>query len=527
MSTPTSPAAPAGLRPVRRALLSVSDKTGLADLARALAEGGAEIVSTGSTAAHLRDEGLSVTEVAAVTGHPEILGGRVKTLHPRIHGGILGRPDDPGHAAEMAAQGIVPFDLVAVTLYPFEQALAAGAEPAELVEQIDVGGPAMIRAAAKNHDTVAVLTEPADYPALIGDLRTHGGTTAAFRRAMAAKAFGRTAAYDGAIAAWFAEALQTPPVWHMAAGRLARPLRYGENPHQRAALYLSGDPGGLAAVEPVGGKPLSFNNVLDADAAWECLAEFRDEPACVIVKHANPCGVAVGGCLTDAHARALACDPASAFGGIVALSRPLDRAAAEAVTALFTEVMIAPDADEEARAVFARKPNLRLLLAGEPPDPTRPGLLWRQVGGGFLAGDRDGGRILPQDWRLVTRRAPTEEELRDLWLAWRVVKHVRSNAIVLAAGGATVGVGAGQMSRVDAVRMAVWKLQGRSTPPEGAVVMASDAFFPFPDSLEAAAAAGVTAVVQPGGSVRDEAVTEAADRLGLAMLTTGMRHFRH
>ncbi|EPX82529.1 IMP cyclohydrolase/phosphoribosylaminoimidazolecarboxamide formyltransferase [Rubellimicrobium thermophilum DSM 16684] len=379
------------LRPVRRALLSVSDKTGLADLAHALARKGVALISTGSTAAMLRATGLTVTEVAEVTGSPEMLGGRVKTLHPRIHGGLLARRDDPTHLAEMAAQGIEGIDLLVVNLYPFEATRDSGAPFDEIVEQIDVGGPAMIRAAAKNHRDVAVVTDPADYAALLAELEQQGGTTGALRRALAQKAFGRTAAYDAAIAAWLSgDAMDAP--WRALAGRLGQPLRYGENPHQRAALYLTQERrSGVATARLVQGKPLSYNNIADADAAWEALAELRDTAACVIVKHANPCGAAVGETVAEAHARALACDPVSAFGGIVAVSRPLDRATAEAVTAVFTEVVVAPDADAEAREVFARKPNLRLLLAGDPPDPAAPGLTWKAVAGGVSpAGSRQG-----------------------------------------------------------------------------------------------------------------------------------------
>jgi phosphoribosylaminoimidazolecarboxamide formyltransferase/IMP cyclohydrolase len=515
------------LRPVRRALLSVSDKTGLAGLARALAARGVALVSTGSTAAALREAGLPVTEVAEVTGSPEMLGGRVKTLHPRIHGGLLARRDDPGHMAEMAAQGIEGIDLLAVTLYPFEATRDSGASFEDVVEQIDVGGPAMIRAAAKNHRDVAVLTDPADYALVLAEMEAHGGTTGALRRALAQKAFGRTAAYDAAISAWLAGDATDAP-WRAVAGRLAQPLRYGENPHQRAALYATGERrGGVAAARLVQGKALSYNNIADADAAWEALAELREAPACVIVKHANPCGAAVGATIAEAHVKALACDPVSAFGGIVAVSRPLDRAAAEAVTAVFTEVVVAPDADDAARAVFARKPNLRLLLAGEPPDPAAPGLAWRAVAGGLLVQDRDSGVLGPDGLRVVTSRRPEEGEMADLLFAWKVVKHVKSNAIVLASGGATVGIGAGQMSRVDSVRIAAWKMAERAGGREGRVVMASDAFFPFPDGIEAAARAGVTAVIQPGGSQRDAEVIAAAEAQGMAMVLTGLRHFRH
>ncbi|TNC72398.1 bifunctional phosphoribosylaminoimidazolecarboxamide formyltransferase/IMP cyclohydrolase [Rubellimicrobium roseum] len=516
------------LRPVRRALLSVSDKAGLLDLARRLAALGVALVSTGASAGMLREAGLAVTEVAEVTGSPEMLGGRVKTLHPRIHGGILGKRGDAGHVAEMATHGIAPIDLVAVNLYPFEATVARGASFAETVEQIDVGGPAMIRAAAKNHADVAVLTDPADYPALLAELEATGGTTGAFRRGLARKAFARTAEYDAAISGWLARD-EEAPAFRALTGRIAQTLRYGENPHQRAAFYRTAETRpGVATASQVQGKELSYNNIADTDAAYELVAEFdaAEGAAVVIVKHANPCGVALGATLAEAHARALACDPVSAFGGIVAVNRPLDRAAAEAIVEVFTEVVIAPDADEEAKAIFARKGNLRLLLAGGLPDARAPGLAWKQVAGGLLVQDRDAGAVTAADLRIVTRRAPSETELADLLFAWRVAKHVKSNAIVLAQGGATVGVGAGQMSRVDSARTAARKMSEMAQPP-GAPVLASDAFFPFADGLQAAAEAGATAVIQPGGSMRDAEVIAAADAAGLAMVFTGLRHFRH
>ena len=517
---------PADLRPLRRALLSVSDKAGLLDLARALASRGVALVSTGNSAGMLRGAGLDVAEVAEVTGSPELLGGRVKTLHPRIHGGILGRRDDPAHRAEMEAHGIAPIDLVVVNLYPFEATVAEGASFADTVEQIDVGGPAMIRAAAKNHADVAVLTDPADYPALLAELGAHGGTTGEFRLRLARRAFARTAEYDAAIASWLSRD-EAVPERRAFTGRLVQALRYGENPHQRAAFYAGGAARpGVATARQIQGKELSYNNIADTDAAYELAAEFTGDAACVIVKHANPCGVAVGATLAEAHAKALACDPQSAFGGIVAVSRPLDGEAAEAIARVFTEVVIAPDADEDAKAVFARKGNLRLLLAGALPDPLAPGDLWKQVAGGFLVQDRDTGAPDPAALRVVTRRQPTETEMEDLLFAWSVVKHVKSNAIVLARGGATVGIGAGQMSRVDSVRIAARKMAEMAKRP-GAAVLASDAFFPFPDGLVAAAEAGVTAAIQPGGSMRDAEVIAAADERGLAMVFTAMRHFRH
>ncbi|TNC48784.1 bifunctional phosphoribosylaminoimidazolecarboxamide formyltransferase/IMP cyclohydrolase [Rubellimicrobium rubrum] len=516
------------LRPIRRALLSVSDKAGLLQLAQGLAARGVALVSTGNSAGMLRDAGLEVTEVAQVTGSPEMLGGRVKTLHPRIHGGILGKRSDPEHLAQMEEHGILPVDLVVVNLYPFEATVERGASFEETVEQIDVGGPAMIRAAAKNHADVAVLTDPADYIGLLDEVAQHGGTTGAVRRQLARKAFARTAEYDAAIAAWMVRDEAAPP-FRAVTGRLVQTLRYGENPHQKAAFYKGGEARpGVATARQLQGKELSYNNIADTDAAYELAAEFpADEgAACVIVKHANPCGVGTGASLTEAYAKALACDPTSAFGGIVALNRPLDAEAAEAIAKVFTEVVIAPEADEGAQAVLARKGNLRLLLAGGLPEAAASGLLWKQVAGGFLVQDRDAGVLDLSRLRVVTRRAPTEDEMRDLLFAWRVAKHVKSNAIVLAQDGATVGVGAGQMSRVDSVRIATRKMSEMAAPPS-APVLASDAFFPFADGLLVAAQAGVKAAIQPGGSMRDAEVIAAADEAGLAMVFTDMRHFRH
>ena len=513
------------LIPIRRALISVSDKTGLLPLARALAGRGVEILSTGGSARALREAGIAVTEVAAHTGFPEILDGRVKTLVPQIHGGILGRRDLPQHVAEMAAHGIAPIDLVAVNLYPFEATVAAGADFGDSVEQIDIGGPALIRAAAKNHDFVAVLTEPAQYDELLAELAAQGGTRRALRRRLAAAAYARTAAYDAAIAAWFAGQQGTTfPQRLTLSGTLRQTLRYGENPHQQAAFYVSGTRPGVATARQVQGKELSYNNLNDTDAAFECVAEFAD-PTVVIVKHANPCGVASAATLAQAWEHALRCDPVSAFGGIVALNRLLDEATAEQIAGIFTEVIVAPDASEAAQAVLARKKNLRLLLTGGMPDPAARGLAFRSVAGGLLAQTRDFGRIAASDLRTVTQRAPTPAELADLIFAFRVCKHVRSNAIVHARGGATVGIGAGQMSRVDSARIAAWKA-GEHAGAQGSVA-ASDAFFPFPDGLQAVIAAGATAVIQPGGSLRDAEVIAAADAAGIAMVFTGMRHFRH
>jgi len=517
--------------PIRRALISVSDKAGLAPLAGSLAAHGAEILSTGGSARALREAGVAVTEVADHTGFPEILDGRVKTLVPQIHGGILARRDLPEHVTQMERHGIAPIDLVCVNLYPFEATVAAGAGPAECIETIDIGGPALIRAAAKNHDHVAILTDPAQYDALLAELSEHGGTTQALRVRLAGEAYARTAAYDAAIAAWFARDQPFPPRLTLS-GTLRQMLRYGENPHQHAAFYVHGARPGVASAAQVQGKALSYNNLNDTDAAFECVAEF-DEPAVVIVKHANPCGAAIAATTMEAWDLALRCDPVSAFGGIVALNRTLDAATAERIAAIFTEALIAPDADADARAVLARKKNLRLLLTGGLPDPAAPGIMVRSVSGGFLAQSRDAGRVDPAALRVVTRRAPTATELADLVFAFRVCKHVKSNAIVYAKARATVGIGAGQMSRVDSARIAAWKgaeaarAAGLSEALTQGSVVASDAFFPFADGLEAAIAAGATAVIQPGGSIRDDEVIAAADAAGVAMVLTGMRHFRH
>ncbi len=520
------------LVPLRRAFLSVSDKTGLTTLARDLADRGVELVSTGGTAAHLRAAGLAVREVADVTGFPEMMDGRVRTLHPAVHGGLLARRDDAGHLAAMAAHGIAPIDLVVSNLYPFEATVAAGADMAEAIEMIDIGGPAMIRSAAKNHAFVAVVVDVEDYAALAAELAGTGGATrAAFRAGLALTAFGRTAAYDAAVSGWLADAIgEAAPRRRAIAGRLAEALRYGENPHQAGAFYADGSGDGLAAARQWQGKALSWNNINDTDAAWELIADLGDDPACVIVKHANPCGAAVGATVAEAYGHAFDCDRTSAFGGIVAVNRPLDRATAEAVAGVFTEVVIAPDADRDARAVFAARPNLRLLTL--PLRAAGPARTVRQVRGGFLVQDRDAALFGP-DLRVVSRRDADPREMADLRFAWSVAKHVKSNAIVFAKDRATVGVGAGQMSRVDATRIAARKAAdaagalGREVPLTAGSVAASDAFFPFADGIEALAEAGATAVIQPGGSVRDAEVIAAADRAGLAMVFTGIRHFRH
>jgi phosphoribosylaminoimidazolecarboxamide formyltransferase / IMP cyclohydrolase len=519
--------------PIRRALISVSDKSGLLPFAQALVAKGVEILSTGGSAKALRDAGVPVKDVSDHTGFPEIMDGRVKTLVPQIHGGILARRDLPEHLDQMRIHNIAPIDLVAVNLYPFEATVAAGSSYTDCVENIDIGGPALIRAAAKNHAFVVVLTSPDQYPSALEEITTSGGTSSLFRRRLAAEAYARTAAYDAAIAAWFARQTETEfPSRMTITGNLKQTLRYGENPHQSAAFYISGDRPGVATARQVQGKELSYNNLNDTDAAFECVAEF-EAPTIAIIKHANPCGVASADRLADAWDAAFRCDPVSPYGGIVAVNRTLDAAAAEKIAAIFTEVIIAPEADEAAKAILSRKKNLRLLLTGGMPDPSSGGLTFRSVSGGFLAQTRDAGRVGAGDVKVVTRRSPTATEMTDLLFAFRVCKHVKSNAIVYAKGGATVGIGCGQPNRVDSARIAAWKAEEAAKAaglPErltlGSVV-ASDAFFPFADGLEAAVAAGATAVIQPGGSIRDAEVIAAADAAGIAMVFTGMRHFRH
>jgi phosphoribosylaminoimidazolecarboxamide formyltransferase/IMP cyclohydrolase len=521
-----------------RALVSVSDKTGLIELARAFGNYGIELISTGGTRSVLAEAGLTALDVSDLTGFPEMMDGRLKTLHPKVHGGLLAIRDSEEHAAAMRAHGIRPIDLLVVNLYPFEETVAKGAAFETAIENIDIGGPAMIRAAAKNHVDVAVVVEPDDYGALIEELKAHNGaTTLGFRKRLAEKAFARTAAYDSAIANWFSATLADPtPAWRTVGGRLIEALRYGENPHQSAALYRAGDPRpGVATARQVQGKQLSYNNINDTDAAYECVAEFNPArtAACAIIKHANPCGVAEGASLVEAYRKALACDPVSAFGGVVALNRALDAEAARAITEIFTEVIIAPDATEDAIKVVGSKKNLRLLLAGGLPDPRAEGLTVKSVAGGLLACSRDNAVVDDMMLKVVTRRAPTDSELRDLAFAFRVAKHVKSNTIVYSKDCATVGIGAGQMSRVDAARIAARKAEdaaraaGLTAPRTRGSVVASDAFFPFADGLLAAVEAGATAVIQPGGSVRDEEVIRAADNHGLAMVFTGIRHFRH
>jgi len=524
---------------ITRAVLSVSDKTGLVELGSALARHGVELVSTGGTAAALRAGGLAVTEVADLTGFPEMMDGRVKTLHPTVHGGLLALRDAPDHVAAMTAHGIAPIDLAVVNLYPFAATVAKGADRDTVIENIDIGGPAMIRSAAKNHAFVACVTSPGDYAALIAELDATGGATnLATRKRLAATAFAATAAYDATISGWFSQVDQGEafPATRVMATRLVTTLRYGENPHQAAALYLPFGPAarGIGQATQVQGKELSYNNLNDADAALELVAEFRDgPPTVVIVKHANPCGVATADTLLEAYHAALATDPVSAFGGVIAVNRPLDEATARAMTEIFTEVVAAPGADDAAKAVFAAKKNLRLLLIDGLPDPARIGLTTKIIAGGALVQQRDAGALTDAMLKVVTARAPSGQELADLRFAWTVAKHVKSNAIVYARDGSTAGIGAGQMSRVDSTRIAASKARdaaaaaGWAEPRTIGSAVASDAFFPFADGLVAVAEAGATAVIQPGGSIRDAEVIAAADERGIAMVFTEMRHFRH
>ncbi len=520
---------------ITRAIISVSDKSGLTDLGAALARHNIEILSTGGSARALADADIPVVEVADHTGFPEIMDGRVKTLHPKIHGGILARRDHPDDNAAMESHGIGAIDLIVINLYPFEATAASGASYDDCIENIDIGGPAMIRAAAKNHAHVTVVTDPSDYNEIAAALDTNRGKLpAGLRRRLAAKAYARTAAYDSAITDWLSSELgDTFPETHVTSGKLASILRYGENPHQTSALYIGGESRpGVANAKQVQGKELSYNNLGDADAAFELVAEF-DAPAIAIIKHANPCGVATADNLVAAYHAARKCDPVSAFGGIVAANRPLTGSLAEAITEIFTEVVIAPDADEAAHAVFANKKNLRLLLTGSMPDPRAAGRMIKTLAGGFLMQDRDAGHVAASDLKIVTKRQPSEKEIADMLLAFTISKHVKSNTIVYTKNGATVGIGAGQMSRVDAARIAVRKSEdaaeaaGETEALTQGSVAASDAFFPFPDGLLTTIEAGATAVIQPGGSVRDDEVIAAADEAGIAMAFTGIRHFRH
>ncbi|MBV9555475.1 MAG: bifunctional phosphoribosylaminoimidazolecarboxamide formyltransferase/IMP cyclohydrolase [Pseudolabrys sp.] len=525
-------------RKIARALLSVSDKTGLIDFARALIAAGVELVSTGGTAKAIADAGLKVVDVSSLTGFPEMMGGRVKTLHPKVHGGLLAIRGNKDHASAMEKHGIAPIDLLVVNLYPFEETVAKGAAYDDCIENIDIGGPAMIRAASKNHADVTVVVDAADYARVLDDMKAHGGaTTLDLRKKLAAKAYARTATYDAAISNWFAETLKdNAPDYRAFGGKLAEALRYGENPHQSAAFYRGGPQRfGVATARQAQGKQLSYNNINDTDAAYECVAEFdaKRAAACVIVKHANPCGVAEAGNLVEAYKKALACDPVSAFGGIIAVNRALDAEAARAITDLFTEVIIAPDATDEAIKIVSAKKNLRLLLAGGVPNPRAHGVIVKSVAGGLLVQSRDNASVDDMTLKVVTKRPPSEIELQDLRFAFRVAKHVKSNTIVYAKDRATVGIGAGQMSRVDAARIAARKAEDAAKemkldlPMTKGSVVASDAFFPFPDGLLVAIEAGATAVIQPGGSVNDDKVIAAADEHGVAMVLTGTRHFRH
>ena len=515
-----------GFKPVRRALLSVTDKTGLVEFARALASHGVELISTGGTARALRDAGLTAKDISDLTGFPEMLDGRVKTLHPKVHGGILHVRDNPAHQAAVAEHGIAPIDMVVVNLYAFEKTAAKPGVPFhEIVENIDIGGPSMVRSAAKNFEDVAIVTAVSDYPALTQELAENNGALSRETRwRLARHAFALTAGYDSAIAGTLST-LNTPPgekapfpdPLHISYP-LASSLRYGENPHQAAALYSDGSGTGIAGAEQLQGKELSYNNLVDLDACWELAQDFS-EPAVAIIKHTNPCGAAVASTVLEAYTKALSTDPVSAFGGVIGVNREIDEVAAEEIAKLFVEAIAAPSFSEGALARFSAKKNLRLVVV-KPALHTR---VLKQVSGGLLLQDADTGSITAAELRTVTRRPPTQVELSNLLFAWKVAKHVKSNAIVYARDGQTIGVGAGQMSRVDAARFGAMK----AILPLAGTVAASDAFFPFPDGLETIAGTGATAVIQPGGSVRDDAVIEAADRLGIAMVFTGMRHFRH
>jgi phosphoribosylaminoimidazolecarboxamide formyltransferase/IMP cyclohydrolase len=524
---------------IRTALLSVSDKTGIIELAQALAAQGVKLLSTGGTHKAIAAAGLDVTDVSDVTGFPEIMDGRVKTLHPTVHGGLLAIRDDAEHQAAMKEHRIEGIDLAVINLYPFEEVRAAGGDYPTTVENIDIGGPAMIRASAKNHAYVAIVTDPSDYAGVIEALKANDGQTPyAFRQKLAAKAYARTAAYDTAISNWFAEALDiATPQYRTIGGILKEEMRYGENPHQSAGFYVTGENRpGVATATLLQGKQLSYNNINDTDGAFELIGEFAPErtgPACAIIKHANPCGVATGPTLKDAYLRALACDSTSAFGGIIALNQLLDAETAEEIVKLFTEVIIAPDVTDEAKAVIAAKKNLRLLVTGGLPDPRSRGITAKTVAGGLLVQSRDNGMIDDVELKVVTKRQPTAQELEDLKFAYTVAKHVKSNAIVYAKQGQTAGIGAGQMSRIDSARIAALKAEdaakvmGWTEPMTKGSAVASEAFFPFADGLLSAIAAGATAVVQPGGSMRDAEVIAAADEHNVAMVFTGMRHFRH
>lgn len=523
---------------IRTALLSVSDKTDIIELATVLSKLGVKLLSTGGTAKAIAEAGLAVTDVSDVTNFPEIMDGRVKTLHPNVHGGLLAIRDDAEHVEAMKAHGIEAIDLSVINLYPFEEVRAKGGDYPTTVENIDIGGPAMIRASAKNHAYVTVVTDPSDYPALVEALQADDGQTSyVLRQRFAAKAYARTAAYDAVISNWFAEALAIEtPHYRAIGGVLKEKMRYGENPHQSAGFYLTGEKRpGVATATLLQGKQLSYNNINDTDAAYELVAEFLPEnaPAVAIIKHANPCGVATGPTLAEAYRRALTCDSVSAFGGVIALNRTLDAETAEEIVKLFTEVIIAPDVTEEAKSIIARKPNLRLLAAGGLPDPRAAGLTAKTVSGGLLVQSRDNGMVEDLELKVVTKRAPTAQELEDMKFAFKIAKHVKSNAVIYAKDGQTAGIGAGQMSRVDSARIAAQKAEdaakalGLAEPLTRGSAVASEAFYPFADGLLAAIAAGATAVIQPGGSMRDQDVIDAANEHSVAMVFTGMRHFRH
>jgi phosphoribosylaminoimidazolecarboxamide formyltransferase/IMP cyclohydrolase len=526
------------LRPIQRALISVSDKNGIVDFAKALSARGIELISTGGTSALLKESGLDVKDVSDITKFPEMMDGRIKTLHPAVHGGLLAIRDNDAHSQAQKDHDIENIDLLVVNLYPFEETVAKGADFDTTIENIDIGGPAMIRAAAKNHDGVTVLVDNDDFDALLAELEANDGkVTERFRKVSAQKAYARTANYDAAISNWFASALEIDhPKWVSVSGELSQTMRYGENPHQKAAFYTTGDQRkGVASATQVQGKELSYNNLNDTDAAIELVSEFDPSisPAVAIIKHANPCGVSTGSSLTDAYVKALRCDPVSAFGGIIAVNQTLDEEAAAEITKIFTEVVVAPAATEGAKAILAKKKNVRLLTTEGLPAPKAAGITAKMLSGGFLLQGRDNGTIEELDLKVVTERQPSAQELADMKIAFKICKHVKSNAIIYVKDGASVGIGAGQMSRVDSARIAAWKAEEASkeaglteTLTKGSVV-ASDAFFPFADGLLAAAKAGATAVIQPGGSMRDDEVIEAANEAGLAMVMTGMRHFRH
>ena len=532
---------PARLTPVKRALISVSDKSRLIDQAKALHERGVKLISTGGTHKAIMAAGIPVKDVSELTKFPEMMDGRVKTLHPMVHGGLLGDRDLASHKDAMHEHGILSIDLLIVNLYPFEQAVAGGGSYEMCVENIDIGGPAMIRAAAKNHAHVAVCTDAEDVDAVLADMDANANqTSGTLRQKLAAKTYARSAAYDASIANYFADHMNDmSPPFRAQAGSLKQTLRYGENPHQTAAFYVDGsERPGVATAKQLQGKALSYNNINDTDAAYELVAEFGRngegaKPAVAIIKHANPCGVAVADTFLAAYKAALACDPVSAFGGIVALNGRLDKETATEILKVFTEVVIAPEADEDAIALFAKKKNLRLLIVGDLPDPSAPSLTQRNVGGGILVQDRDNGYVADSDLKVVTKRKPTDAEMADLRMAWKVAKHVKSNAIIYVKEGSTAGIGAGQMSRIDSARIAARKAEdaqksaGWDVPRTQGCACASDAFFPFADGMLAAASAGATSIIQPGGSIRDDEVIKAADEKGIAMVFTGMRHFRH